>query len=241
MSASHDRPALRPTRRSLIAMLGVAAGAAAVGSRRALAQDETGEATAEATPPIIVSSATGEIPTYGSARTAPVGSEPAQLAAAGSTIPVAISIEAIQVQAQIEQLQIVNGTMENPTGPWVVSWYKETAELGETGNVVLAGHVDYWNVGPAVFYDIRNLAEGDEVILTGEDGSTFTYAVTTNEIYDVNALINGGITEIVAPTETPVLTMITCGGEFDYQNGEYLSRTVVRAELVPTHATPPAE
>jgi hypothetical protein len=29
-----------------------------------------------------------------------------------------------------------------------------------------------------------------------------------------------------------VLTLITCGGEFDYASGEYLSRRVVRASLV---------
>jgi sortase (surface protein transpeptidase) len=237
MSNDHDAARATRSRRALIAAAGGSLVAASA-FRVAFAQDGD-DATAEATPPIIVSNQPGEIPTYGGARTAPYGTRP-QSAETATAIPVAIAIEAIGVQATIETLQIDNGTMENPTGPWVVSWYRETAELGEIGNVVLAGHVDYWNVGPAVFYDIRDLAEGDTIVVTGENGTDYTYAVETNEIYDVNALINGGISEIVAATEVPTLTLITCGGEFDYQNGEYLSRTVVRATIAPDAATPPA-
>lgn len=148
-------------------------------------------------------------------------------------MPVSISVANAQIQAEIEPLQIVNGTMENPTGPWIVSWYQETAELGEVGNVVMAGHVDYWNVGPAVFYYVRDLVAGDEIVVTGANQSTFTYAVETNDTYGLEDLTNGLISELVAPTESQMLTLITCGGEFDYENGEYLSRTVVRAALVP--------
>ena len=148
-----------------------------------------------------------------------------------ATIPVGIQVPKAQIDAQIEVLNIVNGTMENPTGPWVVSWYQQTAKLGEIGNVVLAGHVDYWNVGPSVFYHVGSLAEGDEITLTGADNSTFTYVVATNDTFGVEVLTSGKLSEVVSPTPAPALTMITCGGEFDYVNGEYLSRTVVRANL----------
>lgn len=208
--------------------------------RSGFAQDgDDAEGTAEASPPAIVSNQPGEIPTYGGVRGAPYSVRP-QAAEATASIPAAITIDSIGVQAQIETLAIVNGTMENPTGPWVVSWYRETAEIGEVGNIVLAGHVDYWNVGPSVFFDIRNLAAGDAIVLTGENGTEVTYAVDSNDTYGVNELVNGKISEIVAPTEVPVLTLITCGGEFDYQNGEYLSRTVVRASIADDSATPPA-
>lgn len=217
-------------RRGLIATLGAGVIAGALSIRNSSAQDD---GTPEATPPIISSSSTGEMPTYGGSRSGPVGTKPSQASSASSTIPVGIAATTAQIQAEVEQLEIVNGTMENPTGPWVVSWYKETAELGEVGNVVMAGHVDYWNVGPAVFYYVRDLVAGDEVVLTGENGSTFTYAVETNDTYGLEDLTNGLITELVAPTEVQTLTLITCGGEFDYENGEYLSRTVVRATIKP--------
>jgi len=194
------------------------------------AQDETPTPEASAIVPI-QSTTVGEMPTTGAIRGAPVGVPPQQVTSTTATIPVGIQVPAAQIDAEIEVLDIVNGVMANPTGPWVVSWYQQTAELGVIGNVVLAGHVDYWNVGPSVFYHVGSLAEGDEITLTGANSATFTYAVVSNNTYGVQELTGGKLAEVVSATATPVLTMITCGGEFDYVNGEYLSRTVVRANL----------
>lgn len=74
--------------------------------------------------------------------------------------PIAIRIPDSGVDAEIERQQIVEGQMLDPTGPWVVSWYEQTARIGAVGNCVMAGHLDYWDIGPAVFYDLSNLTEG---------------------------------------------------------------------------------
>ena len=44
---------------------------------------------------------------------------------------------------------------------------------------------------------------------------------------------NAPLDEIVGPTGRDTLTLITCGGTFDFANGRYLQRTVVRADRVP--------
>jgi hypothetical protein len=210
---------LRMNRRELTryGIGGLALAATALGSSRALAA-----------PPKIESTQRGEMPTTGGMRPGPTGLNPQPLAAAGVK-PVAIDIQAASVEAVVETLEIVDGVMQDPTGPWVVSWYKETGRLGvEDENVVVAAHVDYWNVGPAVFYNIRNLKEGDIVDLTGEDNNLYRYTVEWLKLYDAN---NAPIEEIVGQTNETSLTMITCGGEFDYADGEYLSRTVVRAKF----------
>jgi Sortase domain len=194
---------------------GVALGLAAVAPSRILAA-----------PPKIESTERGEMPTTGGMRPGPIGLNPQPLAVAGVP-PIAINIQAASVDAVIETLEIVDGVMQDPTGPWVVSWYKETGRLGVPDeNVVVAAHVDYWNVGPAVFYNIRNLAEGDVVDLTGEDNDIYRYEVQWLKLFDAD---NAPIEDIVGNTDDTSLTMITCGGEFDYADGEYLSRTVVRA------------
>lgn len=175
--------------------------------------------------PKIESTQRGEMPTTGGLRPGPLGLSPQPLTVAGFA-PVSISIEAAAVDAVVETREIVDGVMQDPTGPWVVAWYKETGRLGVPDeNVVVAAHVDYWDVGAAVFYNIRNLAEGDTVDMTGEDGSVYRYAVEWLRLYDAQ---NAPIEEIVGSTDDTSLTMITCGGQFDYQNGEYISRTVVR-------------
>ncbi|MBA3336459.1 MAG: class F sortase [Chloroflexia bacterium] len=180
----------------------------------------------------IVSTRVGEVPTTGGMRPGPVGLVPPPASRPRGALPVAIQVEKALVDAEIETVQIEDGVMQNPTGPWVVSWYQETARLGEPGNAVMAGHVDYWNVGPAVFYNLGDLVAGDEIQITGEDEEIYTYQVEWLETVQVADLTTERIQELIGQTEAESLTLITCGGEFDYENGEYLSRMVVRAVRV---------
>ncbi|MDP9367997.1 MAG: class F sortase [Chloroflexota bacterium] len=180
----------------------------------------------------ITSTQVGEMPTTGGMRPGPVGLNPPTATFSRGVLPSAIRIDKAQVDAEVETVEIVDGVMQNPTGPWVVSWYKETARLGEDDNTVMAGHVDYWDVGPAVFFNLKDLAQGDQIQVTGEDGSVYAYQVEWIKTYTVAELTPERIQEIVGPTDDPALTLITCGGEFDYATGEYLSRMVVRANRV---------
>jgi LPXTG-site transpeptidase (sortase) family protein len=177
----------------------------------------------------IESTRLGETPTTGGLRPGPIGANPPTTEAAAGVVPVAIAIDKIGVNAQVETIQIVDGKMQDPSGPWVVSWYKETARLGEIGNAVMAGHLDYWDVGPAVFYNVGQLAKGDKISVTGTDDQAYVYEVDWVKLYDA---ANAPIQDIVGPTDEEDLTLITCGGPFDYQNGVYLQRTVVRSHRV---------
>jgi hypothetical protein len=173
----------------------------------------------------IESTRLGETPTTGGLRPGPAGFNPPPPAAPPGVAPIAIQIEKIALDAQVETIEIVDGVMQDPTGPWVVSWYKETAMLGELGNIVMAGHLDYWDVGPAVFYNITQLVKDDKVSVTGMDNDVYIYSVDWLRNFDA---ANAPIQEIVGPTDQENLTLITCGGPFDYANGHYLQRTVVR-------------
>jgi sortase (surface protein transpeptidase) len=174
----------------------------------------------------------GEVPTTGGLRPGPAGALPSAAApAAKGVVPVAIQIPNAAVDAQVETNEIVDGVMQDPTGPWVISWYKESPELGQVGNILMAGHLDYWDVGPAVLYNINNLNQGDTISVTGEDGQIYTYEVDWRENF---ATENAPLDKIVGPTDNESLTLITCGGPFDYATGVYLERTVVRAHRVDT-------
>jgi hypothetical protein len=178
--------------------------------------------------PQIESTERGEMPTTGGLRPGPLGLNPQPLTIAGFR-PLSITVDTAGIAAPVEQVEIVDGIMQDPSGPWVVAWYKETGRLGvPDANICVAGHVDYWNVGPAVFYNIRNLVEGDPVDMAGEDGKTYRYEVQWVELYDA---ANAPIQDIVGSTGEQSLTIITCGGEFNYQTGEYVSRTVVRCRF----------
>jgi hypothetical protein len=208
------------------------AGPAAVAGLAGLAAVGMGASAARQEAP----SSGGTVPTTGGARPGPMGWDAGPVALKNGPRPIALNIDKFAIAADVEQLNIVDGAMQNPTGPFVVSWYEETAGLGEIGNVVLAGHVDYWNVGPAVFYDIfwgEQMAEGDLINVTGEDGSVWTYGVQFQQLYHIDELTPEVITELIYPgSKAELVTLITCGGEFDQATSEYNSRVIVRGKRV---------
>ena len=147
--------------------------------------------------------------------------------------PVALQVDSVGVDAPIELGAVVDGAMQDPSGPWVVSWYDQLGKVGEGGNVVMAGHVDYWDVGPAVFWSVRDLPAGDIIRVVGEDGKNYEYAVQWIERYDAAGLTPEVIqNDIVGDTGQETLTLITCGGTFDPATGQYNERWVVRANLI---------
>jgi sortase A len=204
----------------LLGLLGAVPGAGS-------AQDPS--EAAPATPAPILSTLTGEVPTTGARRPGPFDLAPAEQQRETGVAPLSIQIEDAAVDAGIETLRVVDGAMQDPTGPWVVGWYENLGSLGEGGNVVMAGHIDYWNVGPAVFYSIAALAPGALIGVTGEDGQLYDYEVEWVREFDA---ADAPLDDIVGPTDEDTLTLITCGGTFDYTNAQYLQRTVVRANRI---------
>lgn len=171
----------------------------------------------------------GEMPTTGAARPGPAAGNTTSSQAAEQWLrPVAIRIPSIQVDAEIERRPIVNGHMADPTGPFVVAWYGATGRLGEPeGNVVLAGHVDYAGVGPAVFARIGELAEGDEIEVLGESVKSYRFTVVWSQLYDE---VTAPVEEIIGSTAKQSVTLITCGGTFDAAAQRYDQRLIVRGE-----------
>lgn len=165
-------------------------------------------------------------------RTGPLGpSDSVQTLA--SERPIAMVVPDAGVDAEVEINHIVDGQMLNPTGPWVVSWYEGTGMLHEKRrNMLYSGHVDYWDVGPAIFWELANVPEGSLIQVIGDKGGEATYAVEFIERVTLAELTAEKMQQITAPTPYEALTIITCGGEFDYSVGQYLQRDIVRARLV---------
>ena len=65
------------------------------------------------------------MPTTGGLRPGPANAQSAtRTPEVEGVVPVAIQIPNAQVDAQVETNEIIDGVMQDPTGPWVVSWYK---------------------------------------------------------------------------------------------------------------------
>ncbi len=184
-----------------------------------------------------------EVPTTGGSRMGPVVQASSRVAApepepepevVEGIAPIALQVDKFGIDAPIEIGAIAEGVMLDPSGPWVVSWYEGLGKIGEGGNIVMAGHVDYYTVGPAVFWNVRDLVPGDIVRLVGEDGQSYEYAVEWMQQYNVLTDLTPQViqNDIVGDTGQESLTLITCGGDFDPTTATYNQRWVLRANLV---------
>jgi LPXTG-site transpeptidase (sortase) family protein len=140
-------------------------------------------------------------------------------------------IPSIDVDAGIVVVGVdASGAMGTPSNGWDVGWYDFSTVPGQPGNSVMTGHVDYYDVGAAVFWRLRDLGPGDDVQVHLSDGDgVVTYEVTGVESY---AAGTAPVDAIIGPTADDVLTLITCDGWFNPSIREYDHRLVVRAELV---------
>jgi sortase (surface protein transpeptidase) len=190
--------------------------------------------------------ALSEVPSTGARRPGPIRviswsiSAPRPAERAEGFAPVAFQVDKIGVDAPIEVGAVVDGAMQDPSGPWVVAWYEQLGLVGEGYNVVVSGHVDYYNSGPggvpgpAVFWDMPALQPGDIIRMVGPENETMEYAVEWSRIYNVASELTPEViqNDIVGDTGQESLTVITCGGPFDPATGQYLERWVIRANQV---------
>jgi sortase (surface protein transpeptidase) len=108
----------------------------------------------------------------------------------------------------------------------LAAWYSPGPRPGEPGPAVVVAHVDSKANGPDVFYRLRELAAGDEVVVHYRT-SAVTFVVTGKEQAPKTAL---PANKIWNGATTPVLRLITCGGAFDRAARSYLDNVIVYAD-----------
>ena len=142
--------------------------------------------------------------------------------------PIRVTIPKIRVTSSLKRLgKERDGAIQTPR-PWgVAGWYALGPRPGEPGSAVILGHVDSTS-GPAVFYRLRELRQGDQVQVTRKDGSSVRFVVTRTEQYLKTRFPTE---DVYFPTLTPELRLVTCGGEFDYSIRHYRSNVIVFASL----------
>ena len=136
-------------------------------------------------------------------------------------------VPAARVDAPVETRGINSrGEMENPEGKDAIAWYNFSEFPGFGGNAVFSGHVDWFTGEVGSFGLIRNLKEGDEVLLRMSDGMEMKYKVVSSVVYEA---AKAPVNEIVGRTEKDSVTFITCEGTFNRSAQDYDKRRVVRA------------
>ena len=141
-------------------------------------------------------------------------------------IPIAISIDGIGVEeAPVQDVGVEdNGNMEIP-GADGVGWYRFNATPGEEGSAVLAAHISF-NGQPGVFRYLDEAEVGDRVVIDFDDGATSEFEIVELVQYDKEELPTD---RVFAKTGDPVLTLITCGGDFNRSLRSYEDNVVAYA------------
>jgi hypothetical protein len=157
--------------------------------------------------------------------------------------PTAITIPAIGAHSTLVPLGLTpERALEVPPvdAPMQAGWYAgadpakpgDEVEPGELGPAVIAAHVDGVVDGkrgqPGLFYRLRDLAPGSEVLIDREDGSQLRFVVERVEHHDKDSFPTS---EVYGATPGPELRLITCGGSFDHEARSYRENIVAFARL----------
>jgi sortase (surface protein transpeptidase) len=142
--------------------------------------------------------------------------------------PVRIEIPAIGVSSALVRLGLnPDGTMQVPDDYGVAGWFTGGPAPGDTGPAVIAGHVDSRS-GPAIFYRLGTLRNGDAITIHRADGTTARFLADKVVRYPKRAFPTQAV---FGPEPDPVLRLITCGGRFDRARQSYDDNVIVTAHL----------
>jgi LPXTG-site transpeptidase (sortase) family protein len=147
-------------------------------------------------------------------------------------VPVQLTIPKINVSASIESVgNDEQGRMDVPKGVQNAAWWNLGALPGAGGNAVISGHLDNYLQEPAVFWRLRELAEGDTITIRDARGVDYTYEVVNAATYAHDEvpldIIFGDAVKV-----RPNLILITCEGTWDETDRNYDQRYVVYARAV---------
>ena len=152
----------------------------------------------------------------------------------GGPVPASVSIDGIDVfAAPIVPVGVEeSGDMEIPDADGV-GWYRFNPRPGQPGSAVLAAHISF-NGKPGVFRNLAEVAVGDLVSVGYEDGSEAIFEIIERAQYDKQEL---PFDRVFAKEGRAILTLITCGGDFNRSLRSYEDNVVAYA--VPVAASQP--
>lgn len=193
------------------ALLAACGGASDGGAQVAAPTDHASTSPASTPPPSPGPSPTPPPSPTVEQRTLPTGIDPHR-----------IRIEAIGVDTSVIDLAITAEEVEVPEDFDDTGWWVQTRRPGEIGPSVIGGHVDSTS-GPAVFFRLKELTGGDEVVVEAEDGEQRTFVV--DRVIQIDKYERPP--EVFGFGEPrPELRLITCGGDFDPSIGHYTDNIV---------------
>jgi hypothetical protein len=171
----------------------------------------------------------GTVPTFTSGSSLPASTASKRPAHdAGHPIPVGarLTLGRLDVDAPIVHVGLVGNVMDVPRDPHDVGWWSAgAAPASDQGTVVIVGHINYAGVSGALSV-LPESRPGDIVELV-EGSTTIRYRMVAVHSYPKTVGIPA---DVFSRTGSPRLVLITCGGPFDSNTGNYTDNIVGYAE-----------
>ena len=147
-----------------------------------------------------------------------------------SSLPTRLRIPKINIDTVfVSPLELeTNGEVAVPNSYTEVGWYKHSPTPGELGPSVILGHVDSYT-GPAVFFYLGQLKEGDDIFVDREDGSTAQFKVVSLERPKQSEFPTE---RVYGNIDHAGLRLITCTGIYVKGKQRYTNNLIVYARLV---------
>jgi hypothetical protein len=147
---------------------------------------------------------------------------------AAASTPTSVRVPAVGISSGLVPLGVdAAGALVPPSDFGRAGWFAGGPLPGAVGPAVIAGHVDS-PAGPAVFFRLRDVVAGDDVLVGRADGSTARFTVTRVTRVAKSAFPT---TDVYGPTPDAQLRLVTCGGAFDHSARSYVDDVVVFARL----------
>lgn len=140
--------------------------------------------------------------------------------------PVRLIIPKLNVDTTIEPVGVNEvGAMEAPKDWHAAGYYLGGPKPGETGTALIDGHYDDQYGAPAIFYNLRLLEAGDDIIIYDALARETSFAVTQK----VSVSKDSTIDDLIVKDGNKNLALITCTGWWDVGAQSYSERLVVYA------------
>ena len=142
--------------------------------------------------------------------------------------PLRVTLGSVEVDAAVRPVGVAaDGQMQLPPDPRVLGWYRFGPVPGaaDAGSVVIAGHLDSRRYGLGPLVRLREVEPGDRVEVEMSDRSSKSYVVQDLTRFDQQALPDA----LFSRSGAERLRIITCGGDYDVDAGEYEQNLVVTA------------
>ncbi|MEU3407300.1 class F sortase [Streptomyces sp. NPDC006670] len=165
----------------------------------------------------------------GTHRDAPA--DAAAVSALPPSVPDRIAVPSLHIDAPLDAVGLdPQGAMREPdfAKPQDAAWYQEGPTPGEPGAAAIVGHKDTPQAPQAVFFRLKDIADGGEIDVHRTDGTTAVFTVDAVDTFAKDAFPTS---KVYGDTHGRAeLRLITCGGNLTADR-HWDSNVVVFAHL----------